>query len=286
MTTRARVIAARQALADIAATDAPAVAAAARSHLATATATIQSAPTPPPSPLAPIAEPVPEPAPVPELRPEPEAEPDSLPPAEPLGPMRETVPQPATARGPQPKAPRGWRRWPRAAITSAVAGITALIVWQTSPPSHSVASGSHDGTILATSSATGKGVQLWNAATGKTTHLLPAGTDAQPLAFSPADDTLATGDDAATVRLWDASSGRQLAVLPHTSLETFSPDGKLLAMIGLDNKVLLRNMATGTTTVLPGQPGGKENDLQFSPTGKFLAAASSDTNAWLWPIIT
>jgi WD40 repeat protein len=65
----------------------------------------------------------------------------------------------------------------------------------------------------------------------------------------------------------------------------FSPDGNLLAMSGTDNRVRLRDMTTGTTTVLPGQPGN-ENALRFSPTGKFLAAASSDKKAWLWHVTT
>jgi len=92
---------------------------------------------------------------------------------------------------------------------------------------------SPDGTRLATGSL--KTARLWNTMTGEQLATLD-GHDrhVMSLAFSPDGSRLATGSDDLTVRLWDATSGKQLVLVTEghrapISAVTFSPDGTKLA---------------------------------------------------------
>ena len=69
------------------------------------------------------------------------------------------------------------------------------------------------------------------------------------VAFAPDGKTLATGSWDRTVKLWDVTTGKELATLKgHTdavSSVAFAPDGKTLATGSVDQTVKLWDVTTG-----------------------------------------
>ncbi len=152
---------------------------------------------------------------------------------------------------------------------------------------------SADGKRVLTASVD-KTARLWDAETGKELFALvpttavtapPAmglpGPDPQAglvdsVAISPDVSRLATGGHDQIVRVWDATTGKELLALkghgPGARKVAFSPDGKRLAVGGYD-AVRLWDAATG-------QPvrtlEGRTTPVAFSPDGKRLFAGGAD----------
>ncbi len=148
---------------------------------------------------------------------------------------------------------------------------------------------SPDGTKLATGSARGNTVKLWDVAGGSELRSLSV-SNLESLAFSPDGATLlsasGTGDD--TVKLWDAASGNLRGALKSDSAfgkVIFSPDGRTLAYPSDDYTVRLRDAASGEVRTLSGHTG-YAGSLAFSPDGRTLASGSSDQTVKLWDVIT
>ncbi|MFI9289030.1 WD40 repeat domain-containing protein [Streptomyces werraensis] len=107
------------------------------------------------------------------------------------------------------------------------------------------------------------------------------------LAFSPDGRFLATANDTAEVRLWDATTG-ECAGDPLTghgdgvrSL-AFSPDGRLLATTGRDRVVRLWDMRASAAVGKPFAGNGTLWTLAFSPDGSVLATGGRDRTVQLW----
>ena len=127
-------------------------------------------------------------------------------------------------------------------------------------------------------SAGGDGVRLWDIATGQESGAIRK--DGSPnffrIAFSPDGKELAsTSMDETTVRLWDPSTGRQIATLSgHSESCTnvaYSSDGQRLASASVDGTARLWNArAHALARPLRGYTGVVS--VAFHPNGRLLAA--------------
>jgi hypothetical protein len=149
--------------------------------------------------------------------------------------------------------------------------------------------------------ASNEGVVLCDRATGRTVKKLPGKCAADYLAFSADGKTLAAIEaEAGRVALWSLPEGRERElkwpVLPAGASKNppprapvaLSPDGRLLAVVSLDQKAGIRIVDVATSTellLLDGQPHGWGfQELAFSPDGRTLASASGDGVVRVWEL--
>ncbi|MEG3954814.1 WD40 domain-containing protein [Microcoleus sp. herbarium2] len=108
--------------------------------------------------------------------------------------------------------------------------------------------------------------------------------------FSPDGKLLATGDTDSVVRLWEASSGKEiLSCKGHTNVVesvAFSPDGEILASGSYDKTIKLWDVNTGECLkVLQGHTESVMS-LTFNADGNILASGSFDRTVRLWDLRT
>ena len=135
-----------------------------------------------------------------------------------------------------------------------------------------------DGTMLAV--ASGIGIWIYDAKTGKELKLLPGQTGLFSRAhFSSDGKTIAcvSGDK---VRLWEVSSGRLLRTITGkigiTRSLYFGPDDRILTWGSENNIVFLWEINSGRRLhTLDGQLG-RVHSSSFSPDGNILALGSND----------
>ena len=104
--------------------------------------------------------------------------------------------------------------------------------------------------------------------------------------FSP-DGSRIAGVSGNDVKLWDATTGRELLTLVgHTGWAmglAFSPDGKSLASTSLDGTVRIWNIAPGNETVtVSSPPAGFGTRVAYNPVGHEFAASGGDGTVTIW----
>jgi WD40 repeat protein len=117
------------------------------------------------------------------------------------------------------------------------------------------------------------------------------GDGVQALAFSPDGKSLASGSRDHTVRVWDASTGKESQRLPdHNDFVTavaYTPDGNVLASAADDGTIRLSHPKTGQVLHRFKGPYRAVACLVFSPDGALLvtggwAGDRGETNLHVW----
>lgn len=108
------------------------------------------------------------------------------------------------------------------------------------------------------------------------------------IAFSPDGLRLACGARDGTVRMWDAASGKELAILHGHSRDVscvaFSPNGTLLASCSLDGTIKLWEIASSKEFLNLQGPTDDVTCVAFSPDGRVFASGSRNGFVALWDL--
>jgi len=171
-----------------------------------------------------------------------------------------------------------------------------------SPDGRFLASGSHDNTIRvwqfpdrqllgdpAAKEPAPSPVAAWPAGsvvewTSFKGHTAPVSS----LAFAPDSQTLASGGQDKTARLWDVTQGQeQITLYGHRGTcycVTFSSDGKLLATAGDDRTARLWDVQTRRQKATLAGHKLRVTSVAFSPDARTLATACADGIVKLWDV--
>jgi WD40 repeat protein len=142
-------------------------------------------------------------------------------------------------------------------------------------------------------------VSIWDAAKGQEVRQLTGHNDGvNSAAYSPDGTQIVTASKDKTARIWDADTGQDVRTLGgHTTHSAaYSPDGKQIVTAGCDRtdqtgacqegSALVWDVATGQEVRKLSGHTGSVNSVTYSPDGKQIVTASSDTTARIWDAAT
>jgi WD40 repeat protein len=136
----------------------------------------------------------------------------------------------------------------------------------------SLASGGNDGLV-----------RLWEPWTGIPRAILSDEAAIEAVAFSADGKQVAAGTHARAVKIWDAASERLLQSYADLSavpqVLTYSPNGRVLAALLRDGKVVIWHTATGERREWP--LPGPANGLAFAPDSRHLATANANGTVYI-----
>ncbi|MDM3852897.1 MAG: hypothetical protein PT119_23670 [Aphanizomenon gracile PMC627.10] len=109
------------------------------------------------------------------------------------------------------------------------------------------------------------------------------------VAFSPDGQTLASGSEDKTIKLWNVKTGNLLQTLighSDTVSVAYSPDGQTLASGSNDYTIKLWDVKTGNLLQTLTGHSGAVNSVAYSPDGQTVASGSWDKTIKLWNVKT
>jgi WD40 repeat protein len=142
---------------------------------------------------------------------------------------------------------------------------------------------SPDGSTIVTTSQDDS-VKLWSANSEEPTKSIATQYSAFDAAFSPDGKTFAT-TELLVARTFDSATGAVLQTFrtgEYTQDPTFSPDGKQLAVVSLDRKVIAWDVASGAKKTEFNGHSHFIRTVQFNADGSRLLTASEDGTARIW----
>ncbi len=109
------------------------------------------------------------------------------------------------------------------------------------------------------------------------------------IAYSPDGQTIASGSEDSTVRIWNADTGAQIQTLQgHTdrvNSVAYSPDGQTIASGGFDETVRIWNANTGAEIRALEYPGWVFT-VAYSPDGQTIVAGGGGSGVYVWSVST
>lgn len=150
---------------------------------------------------------------------------------------------------------------------------------------------SPDGSTLATTKGSFRGIKLWDIAEGTIRKELRDSTislSVDNVLFSPDGTTLASYKYK-YLNLWDVVTGKNRKLEKHTDFVggiAFSPDGKILASCSKDQTIILWDVDTGSIKHTLKGHTDFVTSVSFSPDGKTLASGSIDETIRFWDLET
>ena len=139
--------------------------------------------------------------------------------------------------------------------------------------------------------ATGAGIWIYDAETYREISLLTGHTRrVRTVAFSPNGETLASGAEDTTVKLWRVENGENIATFVRNGISVesvaFSPDGKMIAAGTSGNLVNLWDIEKGENLARFKGHASRVFSVAFSPDGKTVASGAEDYTIKLWDVET
>jgi WD40 repeat protein len=182
---------------------------------------------------------------------------------------------------------------PRIVLLDADSGATRGGLAGPQPPITALAF-SADGTLLASASATGGDVWIWNVAAAEPALLIPDALDGctvQALAFHPRApllavggiDWLATGGSDGCVALWDVTTRhREVSFRGGTTSVAFHPSGRRLAAASLGRSIRIWDVEARLGIAELTGHSDAVRCVVYSPDGRWLVSGADDRTLRLW----
>ncbi|MCP4362150.1 MAG: WD40 repeat domain-containing protein, partial [Chloroflexi bacterium] len=154
---------------------------------------------------------------------------------------------------------------------------------------------SPDSTQLATVSSD-ETVKIWDAVSGELLTTLEGHSgNIRAITFCPDGSCLATASNDETIKLWNLAAGRELSTLnayadlpmnpiPENNVLdlAFTPDGRRLVSVGMDNEPEVWDTATGERLMLLEGHWYNVVSTGVSPDGRLIATTSPDGMMIIW----